>query len=116
LLTACGFEVLIPGGMTVAEQIPTLAEAAHVVAPHRTAPHGAGCANVIVCPRNSVFLELRVDSDVQWSMRRTASVVPLRDGCVIGREVAPWRDRPDQVGAWTVDLAQVRAALDAAGD
>ncbi len=65
---------------------------------HRTAPHGAGCANVIVCPRNSVFLELRVDSDVQWSMRRTASVVPLRDGCVIGREVAPWRDRPGRAG------------------
>jgi hypothetical protein len=40
LLTACGFEVLIPGGMTVAEQIPTLAEAAHVVAPHRTARRG----------------------------------------------------------------------------
>lgn len=111
MLTARGFEVVVLSRMTVAEQIRAFAEASHVVA-----PHGAGSANVIFCPRDSVFLELHVDSYVQWSVRRTASVVPLRYGCVLGHEVAPWRDRPDQVGAWTVDLAQVRHALDAAGD
>ncbi len=110
MLTGRGFEVLTLRSMTVADQIRAFAEATHVVA-----PHGAGCANVIFCPRGSLFLELHVDSYVQWSMRRTASVVPLRYGCVLGHEVAPWQDAPDQVGGWTVDLARVRDALDQAG-
>ena len=106
-LGTLGFEILTLTGMPVAQQIRCFAEAVCVVG-----PHGAGLANVAFCQPGAVFCELLMDNYVQWSMRRLASVVPLRYGCVLGRELgsAPGQHQK----AWTVDVAEVRRAVLAA--
>lgn len=48
-----GFEVVVPGRMSVSEQIRTFAEAAVVVA-----PHGAGNTNMLFAPPGALLLEL----------------------------------------------------------
>lgn len=105
LVKARGFEVLTLTGMPVIEQVRRFAEAAIVVG-----PHGAGLTNVIFCRPRTMFLELLPDFYVQWCMRRIASLVPVRYGCVIGR--AESEAHTQQALNWRVDADQVAAALD----
>jgi capsular polysaccharide biosynthesis protein len=110
LLTDRGFEVLELSRMTVPDQIRAFAEAGCIVA-----QHGAGLANIVFCQPGTALLELHVDSYVQWTIRRLASVARMRYGCVLGsQQDTAWGD-PAQptVGAWIIDLARVLEALDA---
>ncbi|MBD8894271.1 glycosyltransferase family 61 protein [Roseibium litorale] len=76
-----GFEVLTTTGMPLVEQIKLFSEASHVIS-----PHGAGLANTMFCPPGGSMLELHYDNSVNWSLRRLASIVPLRYGCIVGRQ------------------------------
>ncbi len=102
-----GFDILTLTGMPVERQIRCFAEASCVVG-----AHGAGLANVMFCPPGAAFCELLMDNYVQWSMRRLASVVPLRYGCVLGREqgAAPGQHQK----TWSIDVAAVERAVHAA--
>lgn len=76
-----GFEVVTTGGMPLVDQIRLFSEASHVIS-----PHGAGLANTMFCPPGGFMLELHYDNSVNWSLRRLASIVPLRYGCLVGRQ------------------------------
>jgi hypothetical protein len=108
-LQSRGFEVLTLGHLTVDEQIQAFAEAEVVVA-----AHGAGNTNVVYCKPGTVFCELLVDNYVQWSMRFLASIVPLRYGCIVGREHGdPETHAAFQHGiSWSIDVRQLERALD----
>lgn len=99
------FEVVLTSKMSVPEQISAFADCEMVMG-----PHGAGMANVIFCPSNTLFLELLTDTYMQWSMRRLASVASLRYGCVVGREVGSANVQQEK--SWSVDISQVRKALE----
>lgn len=53
ILADHGFETIVPGRMSVAEQVRTFAEAAIVVA-----PHGAGNTNMVFAPPGATLIEL----------------------------------------------------------
>lgn len=102
-----GFEILTLTGMPVAEQIRAFAEAEIVLG-----SHGAGLSNVVFCRQGTIFCEMLVDGYVQWSMRRLASVLPLRYGCAIGREIGSQVNQHDK--QWQIDPDCVREMLRAA--
>ncbi len=105
LMLELGFEVLTLSEMSVLEQIKCFSEARCVVG-----PHGAGLANVMFCPPLSSFCELHMDNYVQWSMRRLASVVPLRYGCVIGREQGLATGQHQK--KWIINPESIRKAVE----
>jgi capsular polysaccharide biosynthesis protein len=108
MLRGQGFEILSLAGLPVQAQIKYFAEASCIVA-----QHGAGNANVVFCPPGAAFCEIHIDSYVQWSMRRLASVVPLRYGCVIGHEVEMQSVPSLKLNgiAWSVDVDEVETAV-----
>lgn len=104
LLTHKGFEIHTLTGKSFSDQIKLFSEAEVVIG-----AHGAGMANICFCRPGTVFLELFYNTYVQWSMRRLASTIPLRYGCLIGEEVngtlGPWAKE------WTLDVSQIDAAI-----
>lgn len=104
LMRRYGFDIVLTSKLSVADQITTFATAEFIVG-----GHGAGLANVIFCKPQTPFLELLTDTYVQWSMRRLASLVPLRYGCVIGREIGS--SKVQQLKTWSIDLQLVKKAL-----
>lgn len=101
LLRGRGFEIAVPGRMSVAEQVRLFAEAAVVVA-----PHGAGNTNMIFAPPGAVLLELTPRSTGAILYWMTAKEAGQRYGRVLCDEA------PD--GRLKVDIDRVAALLDQA--
>lgn len=104
LLEAHGFETVMLTGKPVAEQIRLFSSASHVVG-----AHGAGLVNILFCQPGAALCELQMLSNVQWTIRRMASVAALRYGCVIGRaedDAAELHHR-----RWHVDPGELAAVL-----
>ncbi len=97
-----GFELVVPGALSVAEQIRAFAGAEVVVA-----PHGAGNSNIAFCPPGAVFLELLPASNACALYWMLANVAELR----YGRMVCP-EDRPGL--SMIVDTARLESLLSAA--
>ena len=106
LVESRGFEILTLSSLPVIEQVRTFAEASIVVG-----AHGAGLTNIMFCRPQTMLLELLPDLYIQWMMRRLASIVPLRYGCVIGQ--ADEQKEFQQDLSWRVDPKSVAVALDA---
>lgn len=97
-----GFELVVPGALSVAEQIRAFAGAEVVVA-----PHGAGNSNIAFCPPGATFLELLPASNACALYWMLANVSDLR----YGRMVCP-EDRPGL--SMIVDTARLETLLSAA--
>lgn len=82
-LRSHGFEVVVPGRMSVAEQIRTFAEAEIVVG-----PHGAGNINMIFAPPGATLLELVPASTRAVLYWMTAKAAGQRYGRLICAEEA----------------------------
>lgn len=52
MLEAKGFETIIPGRMTLRQQVEIFSEAECVIS-----PHGAACANIVFCPSGAKLIE-----------------------------------------------------------
>lgn len=83
-LTRYGFELVVPGALSLAEQVRAFASAEIVIA-----PHGAGNTNVAFCPPGATFLELVPTGNASALYWMVANVSNLR----YGRMVCP-EDRP----------------------
>jgi len=96
-------------GAAVAEEAALFAGAEVIVA-----PHGAGLANLVFAPPGCRVIELLPDAYVNWCFRRLAAAAGLDYDCVIGR-MGPGAPAPAvHARSWTVSIAQVLAALEAA--
>jgi hypothetical protein len=94
-LGAFGFEVIVPGALTFAEQVGMFSSAEVVVG-----PHGAGLANALFMPRGGAMMELHhADFGRPW-YRRLAETLGLRyRGLVCEPDPASPRDMLADVGA-----------------
>lgn len=101
MLRRRGFEIAVPGRMSVAEQISLFSEAAVVVA-----PHGAGNTNMIFAPPGAALLELTPRSTGAILYWMTAKEAGQRYGRALCDEA------PD--GRLIVDVDRVAALLDQA--
>jgi hypothetical protein len=103
-LAAFGFEVIVPGALTFAEQVATFSSAEIVVG-----PHGAGLANALFMPPGSAMLELHhVNFGRPW-YRRLAETLRLRyHGLACDPDPASPRDMVVRVEAAT---ALIRSLL-----
>lgn len=105
LLAPHGFQTVLPGRMTVAEQIRTFASAELIVA-----PHGAGLANLLFCRPGARVLELFAPNYVNPLYWYMSSQAGLDYGYLIGKgERVPIHAGIGHVGyrnePITVDLA-----------
>lgn len=73
-----GFELVVPGKLSPADQIRVFAGAEIVIA-----PHGAGNTNVAFCPPGAIFLELLPDRDPSALYWMVGNVAGLRYGRMI---------------------------------
>ena len=108
LLKEHGFETVIPGRMTLQEQIETFSDASIVVG-----AHGAGLINMIFAPRNAVLIEL---SDVLLSympdFRILADTVPLNHFELISKNVKTYPNKvPVDYHDFTVDIDEFKEIL-----
>jgi capsular polysaccharide biosynthesis protein len=101
---AHGFTSLSLSPLSVAEQVALFTNATHIIA-----PHGAGGTNILFCQPGTSFLELHLDHYIQWSMRRINSLVPIRYGCVIGRENGD--EQQTWKRTWTIDIQELDATI-----
>lgn len=104
LCRAHGYSVVQLSTMAVGEQIALFAGADRIVA-----PHGAGLANILVCPAGASVLELTMDADPNPCFENLASSLGLRWSRILG----PTDAGPDWVHhrTWTLPLDQLDAAL-----
>jgi capsular polysaccharide biosynthesis protein len=77
-LCPLGFEVIIPGGMPIDEQLRAFAEAEAVVA-----PHGAGLVNLLAC-ESATVVELFHPHYVNGCYYAMADALGLPYWCVVG--------------------------------
>ncbi|WP_298364012.1 glycosyltransferase family 61 protein [Azospirillum sp.] len=102
-LAPLGFEVVVPGTLSLEQQVRTFASAEMIVA-----THGAGNTNSVFCRPGSVMIELVPDSVRQPHYWMLSSVAGLRYGRVICNDHHP-------TGSMTVDIGKLRTVLDRAG-
>jgi capsular polysaccharide biosynthesis protein len=105
LAAAAGFERVVLGTISVAEQVRLFAEATHVIA-----AHGAGLTNLLLCRPGAAVCELQMDCYLHWAFRRLAALRGLRYGCLVGNHIPP-SQRSDDRNTWRIDPAQVDAVL-----
>lgn len=94
-----GFELVVPGKLSPAEQIRAFAGAEIVIA-----PHGAGNTNLVFCPPGATFLELVPAGNASALYWMVANIADLR----YGRMVCP-EDRPGV--SMTVDPGRLEDLL-----
>jgi Glycosyltransferase 61 len=103
-LATLGFEVIVPGALTFAEQVAAFSSAEVVVG-----PHGAGLANAIFMPRGSTIVELHHADFGLTHYKRLAALVGL---CYHGLECDPDEASPrDMVVGVEAVTARLRALL-----
>ncbi len=105
LAEAAGYETILLGGMSFAEQVKLFASASHILA-----PHGAGLTNLIFCPPGTKVCELHMDLHVSWVFRGLSAFGSLPYRCVIGTAIGE-RHAWVHANAWHVDLAFVAAMI-----
>ncbi len=108
-LTNIGFSVVTLEALDLAAQIQLFRGADVIVA-----PHGAGLANLVFARRQTVILEILMDSYVNWCFRHLAAMLGLKYDCVIGRTLGPWSElSPAAHGdQWVVSTPHVVAAAE----
>jgi len=109
LVASHGYEVMQMTGKSIKEQIQIFSSLTHLIA-----PHGAGLANILFCQPYTRMLELHYDQNVNWSLRRLASVLPMTYGVVVGTSE---KDDQDQAASnrpvpWSVSIAELKAAIE----
>ncbi len=72
VLAPLGFEVIVPGLLSFAEQIAAFRDATHVVA-----PHGAGLANILFCAPRTHVLEVFHPHYGTWAYAMAAAALGL---------------------------------------
>lgn len=102
-LEPLGFEVVVPGTLSLEQQVRTFASAEAVVA-----THGAGNTNLAFCRPGTVVVELVPDSFRQPHYWMLSSAAGLRYGRVLCDDRHPG-------GCMVVDPAKLRRVLAAAG-
>jgi Glycosyltransferase 61 len=99
-----GFEVVVPGAVSFAEQVRVFSEAEIVVG-----PHGAGLANALFMPEGSAMLELHHPDFNRPYYQRLAATLGVHY-CGLTCDPAP-TSPPDMVAAVDQATAQVRTLL-----
>lgn len=100
VLAPLGFEVVVPGTLSLEQQVRTFASAEAIVA-----THGAGNTNSAFCRPGSIMIELVPDSVRQPHYWMLSSAAGLRYGRVICDDRHP-------AGSMTVDVKKLRDVLD----
>jgi len=111
MLAKRGFRIIVPGQMSVPEQIAAFSAARVVVG-----PHGAALANMIFAPRGATMVEIVSAAALHMDeLRHLAAAAGQRARTVLcedmgdaTRGAAPARHHGD----YRVDLGELRAALD----
>ena len=101
-----GYEIVVPDGMSMADQIMAMLSATHVAA-----EHGAGLANVLFCKPGGRVLELFNPACVQPAFWSVAGAAGAAFGYLVGSHV-PTPERP--VLDWNSSYSIAPGALDAA--
>jgi capsular polysaccharide biosynthesis protein len=105
MLERQGVRIVVPGALSVAEQIATFRAARLVIG-----PHGAGLSNIVFCRAGSFIYEMLPRNYANAAFNRLAQAASLNY----------WADLFDEVGegqlhesTWRIDLDRVEARLDA---
>ena len=109
LLVSKGFRVIQASKLSLREQIRLFSRATILVS-----AHGAGLANLLFMKRNSIVIEMHCNDMVNWSLRRLASSVGLRYGCLVGSVAVQSPALSFQEKTWSVPLDVLSDAVDAA--
>ena len=104
-----GFRVIQASKLSLREQIRLFSRATILVS-----AHGAGLANLLFMKRNSIVIEMHCNDMVNWSLRRLASSVGLRYGCLVGSVAVQSPALSFQEKTWSVPLDVLSDAVDAA--
>jgi capsular polysaccharide biosynthesis protein len=110
MLGGLGFRIIVPGEMSVADQIGAFSRARVVVA-----PHGAGLANMVFAPRGATLVEITSSAILHMDEFRVAAAAGGQAvKCVVSQDLGPARPGggPQMHREYRVDLAALRAALD----
>ena len=83
LLAPLGFETIVPGRLSFAEQIAAFRDATHVVA-----PHGAGLANILFCAPRTHVLEVFHPHYGTWAYAMAAATLGLDYASLVARDGA----------------------------
>jgi capsular polysaccharide biosynthesis protein len=81
VLGAFGFETIVPGRMSFADQIAAFRDATHVVG-----PHGAGMANIVFCGAGAHVLEAFHPLYGTWAYAMVAPPLGLDYASMVGRD------------------------------
>ncbi len=106
LLAAQGYETLVPGTLSVADQIAAFRNAECVVA-----AHGAALANIVFCEPGTRIVELFPEYTVSPHFWVLASHFDLSYGTVIGTSFDQDHALQDQSGSWEGAFVISEAAL-----
>jgi hypothetical protein len=99
-----GFEIVVPGGLTVTEQIRLFREASLVVG-----PHGAGMTNIVFCEPGTIVYELVPDEYRNVCFGNLALICRLR---YWADHFESKGDGPPVTRDWDVDMTAIRDRLD----
>ena len=110
LVVECGYELLVTGHMSLAEQIAAFQGARIVVG-----PHGAGLINSVFCPKDATLIELFPEYMLGAQFWTSASLRGLQYGYLCGTSFDPdWASQKAD-SAWEsasiVDIAALRTLL-----
>jgi hypothetical protein len=81
LLEPLGFEAIVPGALSFAEQIAAFRDATHIVA-----PHGAGLANILWCAPGTHVLEVFHPHYGTWAYAMLNDVLDIDYASMVGRD------------------------------
>ncbi len=81
LLAPLGFETIVPGRLSFAEQIAAFRDATHIVG-----PHGAGLANILFAAPGTHVLEVFHPLYGTWAYAVLAGAIGLDYGSLLGRD------------------------------
>ena len=103
LLEPLGFEVIVPGELSFAQQIAAFRDATHIVA-----PHGAGLTNILWCAPGTQVLEVFHPHYGTWAYSILNDVLDIEYASMVGRDAdfdAPEFNDPDLPREQTVPHA-----------
>ena len=106
MLQRRGVRIIVPGALTVAEQIAAFRSARLVIG-----PHGAGMSNIVFCQSGSFVYEMLPRHFANAAYNRLAQAAGLSYWADLFEGGAD--DRPAHERTWRVDLKTVAARLDA---
>lgn len=106
-LVPFGFERVVPGEMSVVDQIVTFSGARYIVA-----AHGAALTNMIFAPPGAAIVELTSTAIEHMDLfRKLARSTQHEVTSLVSADYAAGTDHPDVNSDYRVDVAAVRAAV-----